>query len=120
MELESIITIITLAVGLIGAIAALIPSLIKLFKSLKEIAQNKDWGKIKAIIKAAIVKAEASGKAGADKKQMVIDATIAGCKEIGVEVDEALVEQISEYIEKTISFVNEMATKPAVKSKKAK
>lgn len=115
-NLEFIITLI----GLIGAIAALIPTLIKLFKSLKEIATNKDWSKIKAIIKASIVKAEASGKAGADKKQMVIEATIAGCAEIGVEVDEALVEQISEYIEKTISFVNEMATKPVVKSKKTK
>lgn len=120
MNIESIITIITLAAGLIGAIAALVPSLIKLFKSLKEIAQNKDWSKIKVVIKAAIVKAEASGKAGADKKQMVIEATIAGCAEIGVEVDEALLNQISEYIEKTISFVNEMSTKPVVKSKKAK
>lgn len=111
MTVESIITIITLAVGLIGAVAALVPTLIKLFSSLKEIAENKDWAKIKKIAKSAIIQAELSGKKGADKKQMVIESTLAACAELGVEVDKELIDNIDGYIESTISFFNGMSKK---------
>jgi hypothetical protein len=56
---------------------------------------------------AAMKEAEKSGKAGADKKQMVIDAVKAGCKAAGVNLD-AFIDQLSDYIDDTIKFVNEM------------
>ena len=56
---------------------------------------------------AAMKEAEASGKAGADKKQMVIDAVKASCKAAGVNLD-LFIDQLSDYIDQTIKFVNDM------------
>jgi hypothetical protein len=56
---------------------------------------------------AAMKEAEASGKSGADKKQMVIDAVKAGCKAAGVNMD-LFIDQLSDYIDQTIAFVNGM------------
>lgn len=54
---------------------------------------------------SAMKEAEASGKTGADKKQMVIDSVKAGCKSAGLDVD-AFLDQLSAYIDQSISFVN--------------
>lgn len=100
------VTLISLIVGLVAAIIALIPTIIKLVSALKELVKNKDWTKILVAIKSAAVTAEASGKSGADKKQMVIDSVKAFCKTIDVEVDDALLEQISTEIDKLITEHN--------------
>lgn len=51
--------------------------------------------------------AEASGKSGADKKEMVMDAVKAACKSQGLDLDSFL-DQLSAYIDQTITFVNSM------------
>lgn len=56
---------------------------------------------------AAMKEAEASGKAGADKKEMVINAVKAGLADAGLEIGEFL-DQLNSYIDQTISFVNTM------------
>jgi hypothetical protein len=56
---------------------------------------------------AAMKEAEKSGKSGADKKQMVIDAVKAGCNAGGVNLD-GFIDQLSAYIDDTIKFVNGM------------
>jgi hypothetical protein len=56
---------------------------------------------------AAMKEAEASMKSGEDKKKMVIDAVKAGCKSAGVDI-EIFIDQLSDYIDQTISFVNDM------------
>ena len=56
---------------------------------------------------AAMKEAEASMKDGETKKQMVMDSVKAGCKAAGVEAD-LFVEQLSDYIDNTIKFVNDM------------
>ena len=58
MEVEQVITLITLIVGLIGAIAALVPTLIKLFNTMKELIQNKNWQALKDIAKVAMQEVE--------------------------------------------------------------
>lgn len=103
--------LISLIVGLVGAVAALVPTLIKLFKSLKTIIKNKNWKEIIAIADKAMEAAEASGAAGADKKQMVIDAVKAGCKEAGIELDDALVADLVAYIDEAIQWYNDMKKK---------
>ncbi len=105
---EGWVTLITLFCGLIGAIAGLIPLAIKVVKKGKELVKNKNWEKIKEITKAAMEKAQASGKAGADKKAMVMEAVKAACKEAEIEFDEELINQLSNYIDKTKDFVNGM------------
>jgi hypothetical protein len=56
---------------------------------------------------AAMKEAERSGRAGADKKEMVIEAVKAGCKAAGVNIDE-FIDQLMDYIDQTIKFVNDM------------
>jgi phage-related minor tail protein len=46
-------------------------------------------------------------KSGEDKKQMVIDAVKASCKTAGINVD-TFIDQLVDYIDQTISFVNDM------------
>ena len=59
---------------------------------------------------AAIKEAEKSGKSGADKKEMVIESVKAGCKAAGVDLA-AFLDQLSAYIDQTITFVNDMTKK---------
>lgn len=100
------VTLISLIVALVGSIIALIPTIIKLVSTLKKLVKDGNWTKIKAAIQNAAVTAEASGKSGVDKKQMVIDSVKAFCKTIDVEVDDALLEQISTEIDKLITEHN--------------
>lgn len=113
MTTEQIITLITLIAGLIGAIAALIPTLIKLFKALKEIFKNKNWQALKDIAKAAMQEVEEHYRANPtmtskQKLDMAIDLIVEGAKEIDIEVDESTIENLIEYIEKTIKWANSM------------
>jgi hypothetical protein len=69
---------------------------------------------IMEIADAAMNEAERSGKTGADKKQMVIDAVKAGCKAAGINLD-LFIDQLSDYIDSSISFVNNMKKNSAAK-----
>lgn len=110
---EGWVGLISLIVGLIGAIAALIPVAIKLFKALKEIVKNKNWSKIKDIAKAAMTTVEEYHKShpemsSDDKLNMALDMIQAGCAEIGIEVDEATLNNLVDYINQTIDWFNGM------------
>jgi len=118
MELGEIITLITLIVGLIGAIAALIPTLIKLKDCLKDIIKNKDWKKILSFAMTAMKTVEATGKSGTEKKEMVIASVTDSCAEIGIELDQTTLENLIQYIDETIGFVNEMAKNKKTGKKK--
>ena len=61
---------------------------------------------------AAMKEAEKSCKTGADKKKMVIDSVKASCKAAGLDLD-LFIDQLSDYIDQTISFVNDMSKKTA-------
>lgn len=56
---------------------------------------------------AAMKEAEKSDKAGAAKKEMVINMVKASCKSAGVNMD-MFIDQLGGYIDSTISFVNGM------------
>ena len=105
---EGWITLISFIIGFIGAVAALIPTVIKLVKKGKELIANKDWEKIKDIAQAAIEQAEKSGATGADKKQMVLDSVEAACKEAGITLDATLLANLSDFIDTTIKWFNNM------------
>lgn len=102
---QGIITLISSGVALIGTILMLC---IKLYSALKEVVKNKEWKKIIKLADSAMTAAEESGESGADKKQMVIAAVEAGCKELGVTVDLC---KLSEYIDECIEFANKMNKK---------
>ena len=107
---EGVISFIVALGGLIGtgistyfAIKAVIEK--NKGKSAKEI-----WALIMKVADEAMKSAEASGKAGADKKQMVIDAVNAAALAAGIDVS-PFTEQLGAYIDQTIAFVNDLSKK---------
>lgn len=114
---EGWINLTVFIVGFIAAVAALIPVAIKLVKKGAELVKNKNWSKIQEIAMAAMKEAEASGKKGSEKQQMVIDAVVAGCKEAGIEVSEDDLKNLASYINTTIDWFNKMSDSSAKEEK---
>ena len=59
---------------------------------------------------AAMKEAERSCKTGADKKKMVKETIKASCKAAGLDLD-LFIDQLSDYIDQTISFVKKKKKK---------
>ena len=104
---NGIVTLITGLVGLIGTGIGAYYAIKNWITVLKTKNAQEIWAMIMGMADAAMKEAEASGKSGADKKQMVIDAVKAGCKAAGVNMD-MFIDQLSDYIDQTIAFVNGM------------
>ena len=104
---NGIITLITGLVGLIGTGIGTYFAIKNWLTVLKNKNAQEIWAMIMNMADAAMKEAEASGKSGVDKKQMVIDAVKAGCKAAGVNLD-IFIDQLGDYIDQTISFVNGM------------
>ena len=104
---QGIIAVLTGLVGLISAGATAFLAIKNFIKATKEKSAKEIWAMMMGLADAAIKEAEASGKAGADKKQMVINAVKAGCTDAGLDIN-AFIDQLSDYIDQTITFVNDM------------
>ena len=102
---NGIITLITGLIGLIGTGIGAYFAIKNWFTVLKTKSSQEIWAMIMEMADAAMTEAEKSGKSGADKKQMVIDAVKASCKAAGVDLD-VFIDQLSSYIDDTIKFVN--------------
>jgi hypothetical protein len=104
---NGIITLITGLVGLIGTAVGAYFAIKNWISVIKTKNAQEIWAMIMEMADAAMKEAERSGKAGADKKQMVIEAVKAGCRAAGVNLDD-FIDQLSDYIDDTIKFVNDM------------
>lgn len=107
---NNLVTLITGLVGLIGTGIGVYYAIRNFLKGLKGKKASEIWALIQEIADAAMKEAEASGAKGADKKEMVINAVKAGCKAAGIEIAD-FIDQLSEYIDQTIAFVNDMKDK---------
>lgn len=105
---EGWVNLIIFIAGFVAAVAVLIPVAIKLVKKGAELMKDKNWSKIKDIALAAMKEAEASGKKGSEKQQMVIDAVVACCKEAEIEISEEDLKNLAKYIDETIEWFNSM------------
>lgn len=104
---QGIIAVLTGLAGLISAGVAAFFAVKSFIKATKEKSAKEIWAMIMNLADAAIKEAEASAKSGADKKQMVINAVKAGCTDAGLDIN-AFIDQLGDYIDQTISFVNDM------------
>ena len=104
---NGIVTLITGLIGLIGTGIGAYYAIKNWITVLKTKNSQEIWSMIMNMADAAMKEAEASGKSGADKKQMVIDAVKAGCRAAGINMD-MFIDQLGEYIDQTISFVNKI------------
>lgn len=107
---NGIITLVTSLLGLIGTAVGAYFAIKNWVKALKTKNKQEIWAMIMQLADAAMKEAEASLKDGETKKQMVIDSVKAGCKAAGIDLD-LFIDQLSEYIDDTISFVNKMNEK---------
>ena len=104
---NGIIALITGLVGLIGTGIGAYFAIKNWIKLVKEKNANEIWKMIMEMADAAMKEAEKSCKTGADKKTMVIESVKASCKAAGINLD-LFIDQLSNYIDQTISFVNKM------------
>lgn len=113
---EGIISLVSSLVALIGTGVGAFLAIKGWVKAFKEKDARKKWATIMEIADAAMKEAEKSGAAGADKKTMVINSVKASCKAAGIELDD-FIDQLVDYIDQTIAFVNDMTKKPTKKAK---
>jgi hypothetical protein len=104
---NGIITLITGLIGLIGTGVGAYFAVKNWITVLKTKSSQEIWAMIMEMADVAMTEAEKSGKSGADKKQMVIDAVKASCKAAGVDLD-VFIDQLSTYIDDTIKFANNL------------
>lgn len=107
---NGIITLVTGLLGLIGTATGAYFAIRNWINVLKTKNKQEIWTMIMQIADAAMAEAEQSLTSGEDKKQLVIDTVKAGCKAANIDVD-LFIDQLSDYIDSTISFVNKMNTK---------
>lgn len=107
---NGVIALITGLCGLVGTGIGAFFAIKAWIEAFKEKDSKAKWTLIVQMADAAIVEAERSGKSGAEKKEMVINAVKAGCAAAGVEVD-GFIDQLAEYIDQCIKFVNDMNNK---------
>lgn len=104
---NGLIALVTGLIGLIGTGVGAFFAIRNWIKAMRSKSASEIWSTIMGMADAAMKKAEESGKSGADKKQMVIDAVKAGCKASGLQIDD-FIDQLGAYIDQTIGFVNDM------------
>lgn len=106
-NLNSILALITALCGLIGTGISTFFAVKNFILALKEKSKNELWTMIMNMADAAMKEAEKTGKSGQDKKKMVIDIVKAGCNAAGLNIENFL-DQLNEYIDATIQFVNDI------------
>ena len=107
---NGIITLITGLVGLIGTGIGAYFAVKNWIKVIKNKNAQEIWAMVMEMADAAMKEAERSCKTGTDKKTMVIESVKASCKAAGLDVD-LFIDQLGDYIDQTISFVNDMSKK---------
>ena len=111
--LNAVQEIIALVTGLCGLVSAGIGAYFAI-KNWIRVTKDKNaqeiWAMIMEIADAAMKEAEKSCKTGADKKTLVIESVKASCKAAGLDLD-LFIDQLSDYIDQTINFVNAMSKK---------
>jgi len=97
--------IVALISAVVGLISAGIPLGIIIYNLFKGKNKKEVFEILKDMATAAIVSAEASGKAGADKKTMVIEAVKAGAAAKGINVAPFMT-QLDAFIEQAVATNN--------------
>lgn len=93
--------IIALAVALLGAIAVIVAMYKKLKNTLGDLIKNGGWKKLFPIVLNAIAEAEATGKTGAEKKEIVMAAVDSFASQMGIQYE---VENLSKLIDEIVEI----------------
>ena len=104
---NGIITLITGLLGLAGTAVGAYFAIKNWISVIKNKNKQEIWTMIMQIADAAMTEAEQSLLSGEDKKKLVIDTVKAACNAANIDVS-LFIDQLSDYIDQTIKFVNSM------------
>lgn len=104
---NEILVLLTGLIGLIGTGIGTYFAIKNWVLALNTKNSQETWKLIMEIADKAMEEAERSGAAGVEKKEMVIAAVNAGAKAAGLDTS-LFLDQLDDYIEQTIKFVNKM------------
>ena len=104
---NELIVLLTGLLGLIGTGIGTYFAIKNWFSVLKNKSAQEAWQMIMEMADAAMTEAEKSGKAGADKKEAVVQIVSAATKAAGIDMS-LFLGQLNDYIDQTITFVNKM------------
>jgi hypothetical protein len=104
---NELIVLLPSFLGLVGTGIGVFFAIKNWFKATKEKTKAEQWALIMEMADAAMKVAEKSGMPGLDKKDMVIEAVKASTLAAGLDFT-VFLDQLSNYIDSTIKFVNEM------------
>lgn len=113
---QQIITLITGLAGLASGGIGIFFAVRSWIKALKTKSASEIWELITTTADSAIKSVENSAKTGAEKKEAVIEAVKEACKTAGIDCTSFL-DQLSSYIDQTITFVNGFIKKDDSESK---
>lgn len=106
--LQQILVIITGLAGLIGTGVSTFFAIKAVIQKNKGKSLSEIWALLMEIADTAMKEAEASGKKGAEKKELAINIINASAKAAGVDI-EPFTSQLSSYIDETIKLVNDLS-----------
>ena len=104
---KEILALVTAFVGLVGSGVGAFFAIKNYIKLKKEKSAKEIWASIQLAADTAMKEAEKSIKSGVDKKTMVMNTVKETLKSQGINID-SFIDQLSSYIDETISFVNGM------------
>jgi hypothetical protein len=107
---NSFIVLLTGLIGLIGTGIGVYFAIKNWLTAFKTKTKSEKWALLMEMADAAMTEAEQSANKGEDKKAMVLATLAATTKAAGIDTDE-FTEQLSDYIDQTITFVNKMKSK---------
>lgn len=100
--------IIALAVALLGAIAVIVAMYKKLKNALGGLIKDGGWKKLFPIVLNAMAEAEATGKSGAEKKDIVMAAVDSFARQMGIQYE---VENLSKFVDEIVEISSKINIK---------
>lgn len=94
---------IQLIVLVFAALAVLIPLGVKLYKTINEIVQEKQWDRLMSLVISYMIEAENLMVKGEDKKKYVLSLIANTAKQVGYEIKDGDMEKISQLIDEICS-----------------
>lgn len=104
---NGLIALITAFFGLVGTAAGAFMAVKTFIKSRKDKSFKENLELLKSVADAAMISAEKSGKKGAEKKEMVIQAVKDAAKAADLNFD-LFIDSISAFIDQSIQFANSL------------
>ena len=94
---------IQLIVLVFAALAVLIPLGVKLYKTINEIVQEKQWDRLMSLVISYMIEAENLMVNGEDKKKYVLSLISNTAQQVGYEIKDGDMEKISQLIDEICS-----------------